>query len=390
MKKVVEYTYDVFNRRIAKEIDTTSPFDMQDAAIERFVYDDIRNGMASLDGGNVVLDFVGSDGPGGSGAITLSKRYLWGEGVDELLAQEDVTKSTSAADRVLWQVVDHLGTVRALVKQDGTAATKFVFDAFGGIVAGDTSLTRYLFTSREFDADTGLQYNRARWYDAATGRWLSEDPLGFAAGDVNTARYVGNRVVGNIDPSGLSEWARGLSQSERHAVQRFLDDGVPLPPGFLDDPRKRQYLKTFERQLEKNIKRAIDIIRNTARGDRTVGTAERTIERSVRRLRNLRTLGPSWGRFLDGPLPLADIAFFGIEMSDNRYKNAETAISPRVDQLIEYIMSAVTFGLADITGEAAKNIGTIEEGRQSSPRVVLFSHVGDADDDDDVRITIGR
>jgi len=74
--KVVEYTYDVFNRRIAKEVDTTSPFDMQEAAIKRYVYDDIHNGMASLDGGNVVLDFVDSDGPGGSGAMTLSKRYL--------------------------------------------------------------------------------------------------------------------------------------------------------------------------------------------------------------------------------------------------------------------------------------------------------------------------
>ncbi len=195
--KVVEYTYDVFNRRIAKEVDTASPFDMQDAAIERYVYDDINNGMASLDGGNVVLDFEDADGPGGSGAMTLSKRYLWGERVDELLAQEDVTKSMSATDRVLWPIVDHLGTVRDLVKQDGTAATHFVYTAFGGIVSGDTSLTRYLFTSREFDADTGLQYNRARWYDAKTGRWISEDPLGFAAGD------VGNGVVAWVDKRGL-------------------------------------------------------------------------------------------------------------------------------------------------------------------------------------------
>ena len=40
--KVVEYTYDVLDRRIAKEVDTTSPFDMADAAIERYVYDDIH------------------------------------------------------------------------------------------------------------------------------------------------------------------------------------------------------------------------------------------------------------------------------------------------------------------------------------------------------------
>ncbi|HHK42371.1 MAG TPA: RHS repeat-associated core domain-containing protein [Planctomycetaceae bacterium] len=99
-----------------------------------------------------------------------------------------MTKNLTASDRVLWPVVDQLGTVRDLVKQDGTVATHFVYTSFGEVESGDTSLTRYLFTSREFDVDTGLQYNRARWYDAATGRWMSEDPLGFAAGDSNTVR----------------------------------------------------------------------------------------------------------------------------------------------------------------------------------------------------------
>ncbi len=76
-----------------------------------------------------------------------------------------------------------------------------VFSENPGNLFSDSS---YLLTSREFDADTGLQYNRARWYDSKTGRWISEDPLGFAAGDVNTARYVGNGVVGSVDHSGFT------------------------------------------------------------------------------------------------------------------------------------------------------------------------------------------
>jgi len=44
--KVVEYTYDGFNRRIAKEVDTASTFDMQDAVVERYVHDDIHDGVA--------------------------------------------------------------------------------------------------------------------------------------------------------------------------------------------------------------------------------------------------------------------------------------------------------------------------------------------------------
>ncbi len=200
--QVVEYTYDVFDRRIAKEVDTTSPFDMADAAIERYVYDDIHNGLVSPDGGNVVLDFVDPDGSGAQ-SIAMSKRYLYGEAVDQILAQEDLSKTLGDASRTLWPLVDNLGTVRDLAKQDGTIAAHYKYDSYGNVTTGDTSKTRYLFTSREFDTATDLQYNRARWYDAGVGRWLSEDPLGFAAGDANVGRYVRNRSPLAVDPSGL-------------------------------------------------------------------------------------------------------------------------------------------------------------------------------------------
>ncbi len=60
----------------------------------------------------------------------------------------------------------------------------------------------FLFTARPFDGDTGLQNNLHRWYDPAVGRWLSEDPIGFEAGDFNLYRYVGNTPIILIDPSG--------------------------------------------------------------------------------------------------------------------------------------------------------------------------------------------
>jgi RHS repeat-associated protein len=207
------YVYDVFNRRIAKAVDTTSPFTMTDAVIERYVYDDIT-GVASLDGGNVVLDFVDPDGEG-STTIDFERRYLYGNAVDQILAQEDVTESTSSADRVYWPLGDHLGTVRDLAKNDGTLGEHYEYDSYGNVLSGDTSVTRYLFTSREFDEDTGLQYNRARWYDAAVGRWVSEDPIGFGAGDANLARYVGNNSMSFVDPSGLE----GIEIAEDHAAE---------------------------------------------------------------------------------------------------------------------------------------------------------------------------
>src|SRR5208283_5277438 len=39
--------------------------------------------------------------------------------------------------------------------------------------------------------------------DPSIGRWTSEDPLGFAAGDTNLYRYVGNGPTDGTDPTGL-------------------------------------------------------------------------------------------------------------------------------------------------------------------------------------------
>jgi|GEM_PF-3188354 len=58
------------------------------------------------------------------------------------------------------------------------------------------------YTARPFDPDAQLQNNLNRWYDARVGRWLSEDPVGFAAGDGNLYRYVANETLWISDPSG--------------------------------------------------------------------------------------------------------------------------------------------------------------------------------------------
>ena len=47
-----------------------------------------------------------------------------------------------------------------------------------------------MFTSREWDPEIGLYYYRARYYDPMEGRFVSEDPLNFAGGDVNVYAYV--------------------------------------------------------------------------------------------------------------------------------------------------------------------------------------------------------
>jgi RHS repeat-associated protein len=79
--------------------------------------------------------------------------------------------------------------------------------SFGKVVAQSNAGVefRYGYTGREQDAETGLDYYRARYYDASNGRFISEDLLGFSAGDANLTRYVGNNVVNWVDPSGQHE-----------------------------------------------------------------------------------------------------------------------------------------------------------------------------------------
>jgi RHS repeat-associated protein len=171
----VGFKYDSQNRRISKKVGSNET---------RFVYD--RD--------NVLFDFTAN----GSNQPVLDKRYFYGNGVDRILAQENANGS------VLWALTDQLGTVKDWVNNSGSVANHVVYDAFGGVVSQSNPAlgSRYGFTGREFDAETGLYYYRSRYYNPGIGRFIGEDSVGFDAGDVNLYRYVGNSPLDNTDPSG--------------------------------------------------------------------------------------------------------------------------------------------------------------------------------------------
>jgi RHS repeat-associated protein len=137
--------------------------------------------------------------------------------VDQILADEQYTPTQAgqmpaAAGTVYWPLTDNLGTVRDLVQHDPvtnvtTVANHITYDAYGKPTSETNPNVDHLygFTGRERDEESGLMYYRARYYDAPNGRFISEDPIGFAAGDTNIARYVGNAPTNFTDPSGLQE-----------------------------------------------------------------------------------------------------------------------------------------------------------------------------------------
>ena len=75
--------------------------------------------------------------------------------------------------------------------------------------------TSYRYTGREYDADIGLYYYRNRWYDPEVGRFISEDPIGFAGGDINLYGYVGNNPLNFIDPYGNYACKNKRQQDEK-------------------------------------------------------------------------------------------------------------------------------------------------------------------------------
>jgi RHS repeat-associated protein len=172
--KTIEYSYDVNDRRIGKKIDGV--------VTERYVYD--REQIS------LVFDGVGSQ----------THRYLYGTQIDQVLADE-------RGGTVVWALSDNQGTVRDIVDGNGTILNHITYDSYGKVV-GQSDATvefRYGYTGREQDNETGLDYYRARYYDTANGRFISEDPIGFNAGDSNLTRYVGNSPTNYNDPSGLQE-----------------------------------------------------------------------------------------------------------------------------------------------------------------------------------------
>jgi RHS repeat-associated protein len=100
-----------------------------------------------------------------------------------------------------------LGTVKDLVNNSGTVVNHLIYDSFGNLVSQSNAGvdTRYRFTGREFDGETGLYYYRARYYDAQVGRFVGSDPIGFNGEDTNLYRYVGNSPINWTDPSGLEK-----------------------------------------------------------------------------------------------------------------------------------------------------------------------------------------
>ncbi len=178
------YKYDAFGRRIAKTVDGhTAEFLWQG---ERLIAESADNRYRS---------------------------YIYEPGSFRPLAMLDGEGPLKATP--FYYQLDHLGTPQELTDYSGEIMWSAKYRAYGNLAALDVAEidNPLRFQGQYFDAETGLHYNRHRYYNPGTGRFfLTPDPIKLAGG-LNNYQYVPN-PTGWVDPLGLSSKVANCPKSK--------------------------------------------------------------------------------------------------------------------------------------------------------------------------------
>jgi RHS repeat-associated protein len=220
----VAYTYINDERLLSAASGST--YSMVYDALGRCLKRSLSNGPTTYyfyDGEKPILEY---DAGG-----TAVGNNVYGKGIDEIL--ERIAIGSDGNWYSYFPQQNHEGSVTLLTDVNGSAIERYRYDAFGAptVYTGTWATraatiydNRFLFTGREYAATyrsthTTPAFNfyeyRARAYNPKLGRFMSEDPKVFDAGDYNLFRYCHNDPVDMTDPMGLDE-ATGRLTSGTH------------------------------------------------------------------------------------------------------------------------------------------------------------------------------
>ncbi len=125
---------------------------------------------------------------------------------------------------------DHLGTPQEMTDHTGAIVWKAQYKAWGECKVkpaksdffenSETISNNIRFQGQYFDQETGLHYNRYRYYLPYVGHFISKDPIGLLGGD-NVYAYAPN-PVGWIDPLGLNSKSKN-SEEEMIRVRHYTN-----------------------------------------------------------------------------------------------------------------------------------------------------------------------
>jgi RHS repeat-associated protein len=160
------FAYDPFGRRVGKTLLAGST---------NFLYDG-ANPVQELSGSTVTANLLTG---------SLDERFL----------------GTTATDTDNY-LTDALGSTVALTGTTGSSEAEYSYGPFASMSITGSTTNSYNYTGRE-TYGLGINYYRARYYNPAIGRFLSEDPLGFAGSGANFYAYAGDDPIDFNDPFGL-------------------------------------------------------------------------------------------------------------------------------------------------------------------------------------------
>jgi len=200
--------YDAFGNRVSKAVTTVGV-----TTTTQYLVDDLNpTGYAQ------VLDEL--TGPIGSAAV--SRTYTYG------LQRISQDQYISNAWLLSYYQYDGGGSVRQLTNSTGQVTDSYEYDAFGNsFTKTGTTPNNYLYRGEQYDPDLGLYYLRARYYNPATGRFLSRDPEDGKFADPATLHkylYAGGDPANRIDPLGRAD-----EEEEESLIDKALKNIAKAP-----------------------------------------------------------------------------------------------------------------------------------------------------------------
>ena len=237
----VTYTYDADGNLIRTQSGsdvTTYSYDPNDrliavtsgASSQTYTYDALGNMVASTNNGIVTRNVVDPIGLGNvvgqyDSTGNVITRYDYGIGL--------ISQIASSGNSVYYDF-DAIGTTAGVSNASGLYISAYSSAPFGETSSSQNSQPfEFVGQWGVISEPNSLSYMDARFYDSATGRFLSEDPLGPAGGADNLYCYAGNDPVILIDPSGLSTITEVLKNVllSTDSNGKFLGQTVGLSAG---------------------------------------------------------------------------------------------------------------------------------------------------------------
>ncbi|CAL9787916.1 RHS repeat-associated core domain-containing protein [Bacteroides fragilis] len=107
-------------------------------------------------------------------------------------------------------LTDQLGTPTEAYDAEGNEVWSRVLDMDGNVIeeTGNKGMVPFLFQGQYYDRETGLAYNRFRYYSPQMGMYISQDPIGLEGGIFNLYGYVSDTNTW-LDLFGFAPWGRG-------------------------------------------------------------------------------------------------------------------------------------------------------------------------------------